>query len=144
MWTVFVWKKKKFYTLNEFIIIQAHSLLESFPFVLTTQLRITCSDLNTVNYYPWAFQLIKAANIYYLGQRLLSHKMVLEQVWFPLYLCVHFSSYNEGKKAVVLIKSVDPLLWFMEAVLIAFYHLDRIPKYGVWVKEVIFYPICSD
>ena len=68
----------------------------------------------------------------------LSHKMVLKQVWFPLYLCVHFSSYNEGKKVVVLMKSVDPLLWFIEAVLIAFYHLDRITKYGVWFKEVIF------
>lgn len=54
----------------------------------------------------------------------LSHKTVLKQVQFPLYLCMYFSSYNEGKKAVVLIKRVDPLLWFMDAVLIAFYQSE--------------------
>lgn len=70
--------------------------------------------------------------------------MVLKQVWFPLSSCVHFPSYNEGKEGAVLIKSVDPLLWFMEAVLIAFHHLGRITKYGVWLQAVIFSPIFSE
>lgn len=54
--------------------------------------------------------------------------MALKQVWFPLSLCVLFPSHNGGKAGAVLIKSVDPLLWFMEAVLIAWHHLGRIPK----------------
>ena len=46
---------------------------------------------------------------------------------------MYLSIYNKDKKVVVLIISVDPLFWFTE---VAFYHLDRITKYGVWFEEM--------